>query len=92
MAEDEEVKKRWRSYFKQLMNVINERVKKKVQPGGDTHVEEVVKTLQKVKCEKAIGPVKVPIEAWKILGSPGIDCLQEVFSSVVEKQEMPQIP
>ncbi|XP_063593025.1 uncharacterized protein LOC134770088 [Penaeus indicus] len=93
LTKDKEIKERWRSYFNQLMNVENKRVERTVPSRGDTHVEkitevEVVKALQKMKCGKAVGPDNTPVEAWEVFGSNGTDCLTEVFTNVLEKEEM----
>lgn len=52
--------------------------------------EEAIKALQKMKCGRAVSPDNMPPEAWKALGSPGIDYLTEVFTNVMETEEMPQ--
>lgn len=76
------------------MNVGNERIERLVQPRGNTHVEqiteeEMVRAPQKMKCGEAIGPNNLPVEAWEVLVSKGIDCLT-IFTNVVELEEMPE--
>ena len=43
LLDEEEIKERWRSYFKQLMNVKNDRNERVVEPGEETAVEEIKK-------------------------------------------------
>ena len=52
MADDDAVKRRWKNYFEQLMNVENERVERTVPENEEGEVaeitfEEVVEALQK---------------------------------------------
>lgn len=70
------------------MNMENETTERSVQPRGDIQVhmitdEEMVKALRKMMHGKAV-------EAWKFLGSIGIDYLTEVFTKVMEKEEIPE--
>ena len=41
LLDDEDIKERWRSYFKQLVNVENDRKERVVEPGEETAVEEI---------------------------------------------------
>ncbi|XP_047469473.1 uncharacterized protein LOC125025503 [Penaeus chinensis] len=44
-----------------------------------------------MKCGKAVGPDIIPVEAWKVLGSTEIDWLTEVFTIVMQKEEVRQL-
>ncbi|XP_047490931.1 uncharacterized protein LOC125040423 [Penaeus chinensis] len=41
-----------------------------------------------MECGKAVGPDNILVEAWKVFGSTGTDCLTAVFTNVMEKEEM----
>ena len=78
LVEDEEVRKRWESYFCKLMNegveegADDDRVAMMGLEGevGQVTVGEVVKVLKKMKNGKAVGPNGIPVEVWK-LGTGG---------------------
>ena len=43
LLDEEEIKERWRSYFKQLLNVRNDRNERVVEPEEEIAVEEIEK-------------------------------------------------
>ncbi len=70
VSEDAAVKRRWCTYFDQLMNVENERIPRTVPENEEGEVEEitheeVVEALRKMKNRKVVGPDDIPVEAWK---------------------------
>ena len=75
LLDEEEIEERWRSYFKQLMNLESDRNERVVEPGEETAVEEikeeeVAAAMRRMKRGKAVGPdnTNTSVEAWKILG------------------------
>ena len=61
LVDDGDIKKRWREYFEDLLNVENERIERIVKPIADTEIEpitreEVGRALSKMKRGKAVCP------------------------------------
>ena len=94
LLDEEEIKERWRSYFKQLMNVENDRNERVVEPGEETAVEEikeeeVAAAMRRMKRGKAVGPDNIPVEAWKVLGWLGVEILTDMFAKIMETEKIP---
>ncbi|XP_042863190.1 uncharacterized protein LOC122247719 [Penaeus japonicus] len=67
LISDEEIKNRWKEYFKHLMNVENEREKREIPPFEGEPVNritrnEVKAALKKMKNGKSVGPDNIPAE------------------------------
>lgn len=95
LADEDEIKERWRSYFEKLMNEENERIDRVIETGVETRVErvseeEVKIALKGMKRGKAVGPDNIPVEAWRVLGRTGIECLTSILKEVMEKEEIPE--
>ena len=78
LVEDEDIKKRWKEYFEELLNVENDRGILDETPPILGPVEgiirqEVKEALQKMKSNKAGGPTGVVIEMIKALEDEGIE-------------------
>ena len=82
-------------YFKQLMNVENERIEGDVAQNEESEVEEVSRmevksAIKRMKKGKAVGPDNILVETWKSLGDEGIDWLTKLFNSILTSEEMPE--
>ena len=95
LTSEDDVLRRWKEYFDQLMNEENERetrlenaepVNKEVK---QITKEEVRRTLKRMKVGKAVGPDDIPIEAWIGLGEIAVDFLTTVFNKILESEKMP---
>ena len=78
LIKDEEIKRRWKEYFEELLNVENERgmlqeVPPILGPVENIYREEVKDAIQKMKSNKASGPTGVVIEMIKALEEEGIE-------------------
>lgn len=96
LTEEEAVLERWKDYFEGLMNTENPRESREQDADrNDKRVEqidasEVRKALKRMKLGKAVGPDDIPIEAWKCLGTLGIEILTKLFNQILESEVMPE--
>eukprot|EP00794_Sanderia_malayensis_P006364 gene6364-7093_t len=95
LTEEEEVPTRWSTYFEELMNIENERVKRVMPPADERPVArientEVVEAMRKMKKGKAVGLDDIPIEAGRVLGDVGVETLLQIFTKIMELEKMPQ--
>ncbi|GJS62496.1 retrovirus-related pol polyprotein LINE-1 [Tanacetum coccineum] len=100
ITDDEEIKKRWGEYFSSLFNAREpegreEVVTPSILPQFDCYYSRIsqseVKTaLQKMGRNKAVGPDKIPIEAWRSLGDEGIIWLTCLFNKIFTSAKMPE--
>ena len=84
--QEEEIKKRWRSYFEKLLNENytgntileesgnNREIRESIFFRG-IRASEVIFALKKMKSGKLLGSDGIPIEAWKCLGDVGVSWL-----------------
>ena len=96
MVNSEAVLKRWKEYFKKLMNEENNReprteeaevVNKEV---NCVSREEVKNALRSMKKGKAVGPDELPVEAWKCMGKIEIKFLTRLFNRLLMGERMPE--
>ena len=95
LAEEDEIKSRWETYFEGLLNEENPRA---VFEDGlpneavTTAVtrREVEQAVRKLKNGKAAGPDKIPVEVWKSLGEEGIDILWDLMQKIFSQEKMPE--
>ena len=93
---DEEITKRWQTYFTRLMNEENPReAREEVQEDNLDEIEasmeaDVRSALKKMKNGKAVGPDNLPIEVWKCLGEEGITFLCKMLNKICEEEHMPE--
>ena len=91
---DEDIKKRWKEYFEQLLNTENEReelgeVQKVEGPVIEIQEAEVRRALSKMKNGKAPGPSEFQIEMIKLLGAEGEEWMLELLRAIFEEEVMP---
>ncbi|KAK3541850.1 hypothetical protein QTP86_008057 [Hemibagrus guttatus] len=92
LTNEESVQRRWKEYFKELMNEENER-EKRVE--GVNSVEQKVDKIRKDEVRKALKRMKsgggglddIPVEVWKCLGEPAVEFLTSLFNRVLENLE-----
>ena len=91
---DEEITKRWQTYFTRLMKEENPReAQEEVQENNLDEMEaitevEVRSALKKMKNGKAVGPDNLPIEIWKCLGEEGLKFLCEMLNKICEEEHI----
>ena len=95
LADEEEIKSRWKTYFERLLNEENPRT-----VFEDGHANEglcpivtrceVKQALKRMKNGKATGPDKIPVEVWKSLGEEGIDILWDLMRKIFIQEKMPE--
>ncbi|KAK3542239.1 hypothetical protein QTP86_021401, partial [Hemibagrus guttatus] len=96
LTSEENVQRRWKEYFEELMNEENEREKRvegvnSVEQKVDKiRKDEVRKALKRMKSGKAVGPDDIPVEVWKCLGEAAVEFLTSLFNRVLERERMPE--
>ncbi|XP_068233397.1 uncharacterized protein [Palaemon carinicauda] len=90
LAEENEIKRRWETYFEGLLNEENTRTvfedglpNKTVTIGVTTR--GVAQAVKKMKNSKATGPDSLPVEVWKSLGEEGIDILWDLTQKIFNR-------
>ena len=95
LTDQESILNRWQEYFKDLMNVENNRERREGEIGtNDEEVdwiteEEVKAAMRRMKNGKSVGPDGIPIEAWKCLGGTAVTWLTRLFNRLLEGEQMP---
>ena len=94
LVDDDDLKQRWRNYFKHLMNVENDRIQREIPQNEQNFIAEVSRmdverALKKMKKGKAVGPDEIPVEVWKCLGAEGTKWLTKLFNQILTSEEMP---
>ena len=95
MVNSEAVLRRWKEYFKKLMNEENNRYSRKEEAEvvneevNCVSREEVKNALRRMKNFKAFGPDELPVEIWKCMGEMGIKFLTRLFNrlSIGKREE-----
>ena len=92
---DEDIKRRWKEYFEQLLNTENEReelgeVQKVEGPVMEIQDAEVTRALSKMKNGKSPGPSDFQIEMIKVLGTEGKEWMLDLLKAIWEEEEMPR--
>ena len=96
MVNSKAVLKRWKEYFKKLMNEENNREPRTEEPEvvkeevNCVSREEVKNALRRMKKSKAVGPDELPIEVWKCVGEIGIKFLTRLFNRLLMGERMPK--
>lgn len=94
LRKEEDIVKRWKEYFEQLLNEENNRL---IREDGQVNIgmvmrfsrQEVLNALKKMKNGKATGPDMIPVEAWKALGDEGVDILYDLMIKILEQEKIP---
>ena len=95
LRDEERVRERWKKYFENLLN--EEYPREQHQNGtpsqgltiGVTRVG-IESALKKMKNNKATGPDKIPVEAWRALGGEGVDLLWDLMIKIEEQEHIPE--
>ena len=95
VVQPEMMKKRWREYMEQLLNVENEwdgNVECGVVEGPREHVTEmeVEKAIGKMKSGKAGGPTELVGEIIRAAGQLGVKKMTEICNMVAEEEKIPK--
>ena len=91
-----DILRRWQEYFEKLMNEDNDHEKRTDLASGTkrevprVNMEEVRNAMKKMKNGKAVGPDKIPVEAWKCLGEAAVDFLTRLVNKILQSGEMPK--
>ena len=94
LTEGNDIKKRWKEYFDELLNVENdqgilEEALPIYGPVENIYREEVKKAIEKMKNNKASGPTGVVIEMIKALEEEGIEWVWELLRTCWEEEGKP---
>ena len=94
LIEDEDIKKRWKDYFEELLNVENDRgmlveAHPILGPVENINKEEVMEAIQKMKNSKASGPTGVVIEMIKALEEEGIEWVWKLLKTCWKEEGKP---
>ena len=92
---EDDIKKRWREYFEELLNTENEKEDlgegQKVEgPVMEIQDAETKQALSKMKKGKAPGPSDFQIEMIMVLGIEGEDWMTTLLRAIWEDEEMPR--
>ena len=95
MVSFEAVLKRWKMYFKKLMNEKNDRDPRTeeaevVNKEVNCVSREVKNALRKMKKGKAVGPDELPVEVWKWIGEIRMNFLTRRFNRLLMGKRMPE--
>ena len=96
MVNSEAVLKRWKKYFKKLMNEENNRDPRTEEAEAINEEvnsisrEEVKNALRKMKKDKAVRPDELPVKVWKCMGKMGIKFLTRLFNRLLMGERMPE--
>ena len=95
LRKEEDILKRWKEYFEQLLNEENERFVREDGPMNMGMVmrfsrQDVLCALKKMKNGKATGPDLIPVEAWKALGDEGVEILHILMEKVWDQERIPE--
>ena len=94
LIEDKNIRKRWKEYFEELLNVENERglleeALPTLGPIENITLNEVNAAIQSMKLNKASGPTGMVIEIIKALDEAGIEWLWELLETSWKEEGMP---
>ena len=100
LVKDEKKKKKWKNYFKKLLNeehggtaigeeITNNTINQDYRFYSRIKNFEVEIALKKMKSNKASRPNNIIVEAWKCLGKKGVAWLTRLFSKILLTKNMP---
>ena len=88
MIEKDQIIERWREYIEELYS-DDERLQETIKfegelTGNKIEKDEMVKAMNTMKTDKAIGNDEIPVETIRNLGNTGLAMLQKLFNEVYE--------
>ena len=88
MIEKDQIFERWREYIEELYS-DDERLQETIKfegelTGNKIEKDEIVKAMNTMKTDKAIGNDEIPVKTIRNLGNTGLDMLQKLFNDVYE--------
>ena len=94
MTKEDDIKRRWQEYFKELLNVQNERgeLEQTEAVAGlieEITLEEVRQAVRQLKTGKATGPSGVTADQLRSLDEEGLSWLMELLKKIVYDGEIP---
>jgi hypothetical protein len=95
LTDEENIKKRWGSYFQELLNTENERkpleeIKAVQGPIQNITPEEVAGVIKDMKTNKAPGPSGITTEHFKNLDDAGIKWLTALLNMIWYEEKIPE--
>ena len=96
LINEECVRRRWKGYFEELMNVENDReVRLETAEMINQEVEEISMqevriAMKKMKKGKAVGPDDIPVEAWLCLGEIAVRFFTKLCNRILNGEKMPK--
>ena len=96
MVSSEAVLKRWKEYFKKLINQENDRDPRTEEAEvvneevNCVSREEVKNAQRRMKKGKAVGPDELPVEVWKCMRETGIKLLTRLFNKLLVGERIPE--
>lgn len=94
LTDDDAIKNRWKDYYEVLLNeefprsaqLSNQPIEGSIQ---EITIDEVRKSVSKMKNGKATGPDQIPTEFWKELGDIGCEYLAHIFNQILSGHDIP---
>ncbi|XP_045774233.1 uncharacterized protein LOC123873432 [Maniola jurtina] len=96
LTNDDDIKDRWREYFRKLMNEENEwsgelaNVPTNLGVVKQVSIDEVRMAVLSMKNGRATGPDSIPAEVWKFLKGDGWSWLALFFNKMLHEEEIPE--
>ena len=96
LTNEECVRRRWKGYFEELMNVENDRELRleaaeiNNQEVEEISMKEVRRAMKKMKKGKAVGPDDIPVEAWLCLGEIAVRFFKKLCNRILNGEKMPR--
>ncbi|XP_063585431.1 uncharacterized protein LOC134762820 [Penaeus indicus] len=95
LTDEENIKKRWEEYFRELLNTENERkplgeIDAVEGPVQNTSTEETVPVIKDMKNSKAPGLSEITAEHLKILDEEGIKWITELLNKIWSEEIIPE--
>src|SRR6201996_4537218 len=85
IVDADDIKKRWKKYSERLLNEENPRSEqafsqaRNLEEGQMVKRGDIVRAIERMQNNKALGPDGIPIEVFKVIGKNGVDMLRRLF-------------